>query len=240
MKGFEPFKGSIEKMETPTIKIIADHRERNSGVIEALESIEGVTVSIETLTIGDYQVDNQLLFERKKLLDFANSIKDGRLFRQACNLLSSPLKPVIILEGTSSDLTNSGMRREAIQGALINLVLILGLPILRSLNPAESARLMLYAARQLRAIASGAVQQRPGKRPRGKRKTQLHILQGLPGIGAQRAQLLLEVFGSVEAVMAASVEELAALPGMGEKTAQVIRWAVQEKAVQYNPDDFNL
>jgi ERCC4-type nuclease len=98
---------------------------------------------------------------------------------------------------------------------------------------------MLYAARQLRAIASGAVQ-RPGKRPRGKRKTQLNILQGLPGIGPQRAQLLLEVFGSVEAVMAASVEELAALPRVGEKTAQAIRWAVQEKAVQYNPDSFTL
>lgn len=212
-------------MNTIPIKVIADHREKNSGVIETLEGIDGVDVRIETLALGDYRVDNKLLFERKKLLDFANSIKDGRLFRQACKLLSSPLRPVILLEGTSSDLTSSGMRREAIQGALINLTLILGLPVLRSLNPGESARLMLYAAKQLRTIASGALH-RPGKRPRGKRKIQLYILQGLPGIGSQRAQCLLDVFGSVEAVLTATVDELVAVGGVGNKTAQAIRRAV--------------
>jgi ERCC4-type nuclease len=215
------------------IRIIADHREKNSGVIEALEGIEEVNVSIETLTLGDYQVDNRLLFERKKLLDFANSIKDGRLFRQACNLLSSPLKPVIILEGASSDLVSSKMRREAIQGAMINLTIILGLPVLRSLNPEESACLMLYAARQVKTIAGGAIA-RPGKRPKGKRKTQLHILQGLPGVGAQRAQHLLEVFGSVEAVLTASIQDLAAVDGVGKKTALAIRWAVSEKVALYS------
>jgi len=63
----------------------------------------------------------------------------------------------MILEGTAKDLASSGMRREAIQGALITLSIILGIPILRSKSPTESAHLMYYAARQINSIASGAL-----------------------------------------------------------------------------------
>ena len=56
------------------------------------------------------------------------------------------------------------MTREAIQGALINVSLILGIPVLRSRDAEESARIMLYAGRQLCSVISGAVM-RPGSRP---------------------------------------------------------------------------
>jgi ERCC4-type nuclease len=81
------------------------------------------------------------------------------------------------------------MRREALQGALITVGLFFGLPILRARDGEESARLMLYAARQGRAFAGGALPRR-GERPKGKRKTQLAILQSLPGVGAERAEKL--------------------------------------------------
>jgi ERCC4-type nuclease len=56
---------------------------------------------------------------------------------------------------------------------------------------------------------------------------QLSILQSLPGIGPARAQQLLEHFGSVEAVMTASVKQLEILPGIGETTSARIRWALE-------------
>ena len=58
-------------------------------------------------------------------------------------------------------------------------------------------------------------------------------MQGLPGVGPERAARLLERFGSVQAIMAASADDLASVDGIGEKTAAKMRWAVQEPAVEY-------
>lgn len=214
------------------IHVIVDDRETTSGVVEALDVFEEVEVSIQRLRLGDYEVDDKLLFERKTLLDLTVSIKDGRLFRQAGQLASCPMRSVIILEGTATDLASSGMRREAIQGALITLSIFLGIPIIRSKSPMESAHLMLYAARQLRSFKAGALP-RAGIRPKGRRKSQLHILQGLPGVGPERAQRLLDTFGSVEAVFTANIDELISVSGIGTTTAESIRWLVKEDEPQY-------
>ncbi len=221
-----------KKQQTTLISILADYRESKSGVIEALKANENVDVTIETLPLGDYEINNQLLFERKTLRDFATSIKDGRLFRQATRLVSSSKRCALILEGTARDLTGTNMRREAIQGALISLSMVLGIPILRALNPQESAKLMIYAANQFMAIANGALP-RHGVRPKGKHRTQIHILQGLPGVGPDRAKKLLESFGSIEAVLSASIEDLLGVPGVGKRTAEAIRWAVGDKPGEY-------
>jgi hypothetical protein len=74
---------------------------------------------------------------------------------------------------------------------------------------------------------------RKGKRPWGKLRTQLHILQGLPGIGPERARLLLEVFGSVEAVLTASEEALRSVDGIGTTTVKRICWAIREPESVY-------
>ena len=44
----------------------------------------------------------------------------------------------------------------------------------------------------------------------------------VPGIGPQRAQALLRHFGSLRGVEAATLEELAAAPGMGRGTARAL------------------
>jgi DNA excision repair protein ERCC-4 len=143
------------------------------------------------------------------------------------------LRAAIILEGRSRDLAESPMRREAIQGALVTLTLFLGIPLLRSVDPDETATLILLAARQGRAFATGALPRR-GRRPRGKPRVQSRILQGLPGVGPERARRLLERFGTVEAVVAAPAAELASVPGIGAGTAEAIRWAVEESSAFYD------
>ena len=45
----------------------------------------------------------------------------------------------------------------------------------------------------------------------------------LPGIGPATARLLWETFGSVEAMRAASLEELRALPGIGPAKAALLK-----------------
>ncbi|MBK5963427.1 nuclease [Thiocystis minor] len=219
-----------------TIRILVDDRESRSPVLDALKDRDGVDVQVRRLPVGDYLIDDRFLFERKTLIDLTISIKDGRLFSQGMRLAGSPLRTALILEGTSKDLAASQMRREAIQGALVSLTLFLGIPLLRAMDPRETARLMLYAARQGRQFETGAYP-RKGRRARGKTRLQNHILQGLPGIGPRRAKRLLERFGSIEAVVTADPGELAEIEGIGEVTAAAIRWAVQEAAGYFLLDD---
>jgi ERCC4-type nuclease len=217
----------MEGTQSPPIHVVADHREADGGVVEALRQIPDVQVTVARLAVGDYLVENRCLFERKSLVDFAASIKDGRLFAQAHRLAAAPQLAAIILEGRAADLVGSQMRREALQGAILSLSLIFGLPVLRSLEPAETARLMLYAAQQLRRCGQGAVANH-GVRPKSKRKRQLRVLQSLPAIGPRRAEQLLASFGSVQAVVIADAQALQTVDGIGAKTAAAIREVLQD------------
>jgi DNA excision repair protein ERCC-4 len=180
-----------------------------------------------------------LVFERKTLKDFAVSIIDGRLFSQMTRLASSTAKSALILEGTGKDLVDIGIRREAMQGALVTVTLILGIPVLRSMEPSETAKLIIYAARQIKSLAKRGFQ-RHGYQPKDKRKKQLFILQGLPGVGRERAIRLLDNFGSVEAVITASSNELQAVEGIGQNIADKIKWAVSDQMKPYGIGETNF
>jgi ERCC4-type nuclease len=221
--------------------IVADDRERASGVLEHLKNFEGLILDMVRLPTGDYCADDYLLFERKTFVDFARSIRDGRLFEQAARLAADPRTAIVILEGTAVDLASLGTRREALQGALITLSVIYGIPVLRSLGAEETARLIYYTAHQVGRVVEGATV-RHGYRPHGKRKLQLHILQGLPGVGPRRAEQLLDALGTVEKVMTADHAQLTAVEGIGPTTAEAIRWAVRERAdpVIVSPGDIPL
>ncbi|MBP7864764.1 MAG: nuclease [Acidobacteria bacterium] len=207
------------------VSIFVDHREGRGGVLQALLRMGNIDVSFGTLGTGDYRIDNRFLVERKTLPDLVQSILDGRLFRQAKKLADHEIRGAIILEGHASDLEGRLIRRESIQGALIAVSVLLGVPILRSRDPEETARLMLMMAHQAERTVSGGLL-RHGRRPRRHRALQLHLLQGLPGIGPGKARGLLETFGSVEAVVRADADALARSPGIGKTLARRIRWAL--------------
>ena len=140
-----------------------------------------------------------MLIERKSAADFAQSLMDGRLFGQAVRMATSSLRPAYILEGSSAEWSGLGVSRESLQGALVTLMLIFDVPVFRSADPAESARLILYIGSQLvRLRDSEYVPYRQAKAKR-KKTQQLRVLQSLPGVGPDRAKRLLERFGTVRA-----------------------------------------
>ena len=53
------------------MKVVADYRERASGVPERLAEYEGVSQTFAQLKVGDYVVDDRVVFERKCVDDFA-------------------------------------------------------------------------------------------------------------------------------------------------------------------------
>jgi excinuclease ABC subunit C len=48
-------------------------------------------------------------------------------------------------------------------------------------------------------------------------------LEAIPGVGPQRRRALLKAFGSMDKIRAATVEELAAVPGMTAKVARQVK-----------------
>jgi len=214
------------------MNILMDYREtKNRLLIAALQKHPAIQMVTGNLEAGDFLIDNHLLIERKTFHDFAQSIKDGRLFRQAAQITAAKKYAALILEGTYSDLKNIGMKRQALQGALISLTLKFNLPVLRSASQQETVWLMMAAAGQCDAA------RRPKKKPlprpapvkcRNTAQKQHFILQGLPGIGPGRAKSLLKEFGSLRAVFSADVTALRKTDGIGTKTAEklweVINW----------------
>lgn len=205
----------------PPIRIIVDDRERNSGVIEKLRMHADASVSTARLVTGDYSADNAILFERKTLMDLAMSIIDGRLFRQASRLAGSGIRPVMILEGMPKELEGVNIDRASMQGALITVSIFYGIPVLRTVDAADTAHTIMLTARQSVRSASGTCK-RPGYRPKGEHARRLFILQGIPGIGAKRAELLLERFGSIQNIINASEAELMDIKGIAGGVARTM------------------
>jgi len=204
-----------------SIKIIVDNREQNQCLIEALRNELDISIQFERLEVGDFLLPN-LLVERKSLIDFCDSIKDGRLFRQATLLARSAIQPVVIIEGTSSDLRKKSIKREVIQGALITLSLIYRIPILRSKSPEETGKLILFASKQIENLGLSDHRFRRFSASknslREKLRMQMHILQGFPGIGPGSARKLIEKFGTIKNVLQASENQLSQVSGIPKKT----------------------
>lgn len=216
-----------------SLRIVIDDRERNQDLLRVLNAMEGVKLDCERLEIGDFRINEAVLIERKTAADFAASLIDGRLFSQASRLVQSPLRPAYIIEGTAEDWKSLKIKRPALQGALISLMLVFDIPVLRSNDPEETARLVVYASQQFfRAQNDGWV---PTRQIKAKRRStrQRRVLQSLPGIGPDRAKRLLAHFGSVRACLSADADELATLPGIGPAIAGKIVDTVEEEQATY-------
>jgi ERCC4-type nuclease len=214
--------GAVARVAPRRLKIICDDRERGSAVIDELRKLPDTDVVVRRLLVGDYLIDGRVLVERKTVHDFAVSIMDGRLFQQATRLVRTmPGRVVVLLEGDRSVLSEPGLRRESVQGALVTLSVVLGIPVLRAVDAAETARILRYTTEQLRRAGANQVR-RAGYRPKRLRARQLFILQGLPGVGPERAARLLDACGSVAGVFAADEKTLGQVRGIGQHTAAAI------------------
>ncbi len=217
----------------PQIQITIDDRERNPVILKSLREAENTNVKIERLKTGDYLLNN-LVVERKTFTDFVQSIKDGRLFKQSIHLLSMDFHSMIIIEGTSRDVYRTKMKREAIQGALITLELIFKIPVLKSVSPEETAKIMLYAANQVyrheRQFRLNYKHKKIRKYNR-KHNKQIQILLGIPLIGPVKAEKLLKEFGSVSKIFKAFPDQLEKVEGIGRIQAKQIYKIVNERVM---------
>lgn len=206
------------------LEITIDNRESRSPVMRALQARPDLTCTVRELSCGDYLPHPSYAVERKAAQDFVLSIMDRRLFAQVLRLRAEFNQAAIVIEGNPYD-TRSGMQPQAIRGALSYLMTISGVSVVMVKDTAETAELIATMARHLQEGLGYEIPLR-GNKPKDDRDLSQYLIEGLPGIGPSSAKALLAHFGSAMAVFSASAADLCTAPGVGKKTAQRIREAL--------------
>lgn len=217
-----------KKEELPVV--FADTREGNSKVIRHLSEME-IDVKVQAMAVGDYQVSDEVVIERKTAKDFLDSIVDKRLFKQARSLMEEFKRPLIILEG--DDLYNGMINPNAIRGSIASIALDFGISIIPTRNAQDTAAMIKRIAIREQSGEKTPIQIRTDKKPVNLWEQQLFIIESLPNIGPVNAKNLLEHFGTVANIINASESQLQEVEGIGKKTAANIRKVVDSKYLYF-------
>lgn len=175
-------------------------------------------------------------WQRKTVTDLIASISDGRLAEGLPKLKSIPFS-VLILEGEltftaeGSLILPYGSRwtKLNLRNLLRSLWFEHGIYIERTTSLEDTAD----AVRELGEWMNKEVHRSLLVRPKMKNEWGVrdksvlgrHFLQGLPGIGPDRADAILTAFGRIPMTWSCTGEELTAVPGIGKLTSQRL-WKV--------------
>lgn len=210
---------SLDESMSGPVSVFVDPRERDMG--KRLEAL-GMEITLRNLEVGDYVVSDRIAIERKTADDFVSSIIDPKrnLFRQVEDLARSYDKPLLILEGRN--LYTRQISPNSIRGAMAAIAVDFGVPIIPTEDAEETAAVIYLLAR--REQAQGGVPKIHGqKTARTLKEQQEYLVSAMPSVGPTVARNLLKHFGSVQAVVNASEEELRKVDLVGPKIAERIR-----------------
>ncbi|WP_304123556.1 DEAD/DEAH box helicase [Methanosphaera cuniculi] len=201
--------------------VYVDYREKNSNIMRELDKI-GCKIEVKTMAIGDYQLSDDVIIERKTVDDFAKSITDKRLYTQAKELASNCKKPLMIIEG--GDIYNTFLHPNAIRGAMSSIAIDFKIPIIQTQNETDTAMMIKTIAQREQKDNEDKkpISIRTQTKPLTLKEQQLFITESLPGIGPVSAKKLLTHFGSVKNLINASKNELKEVEGIGNKTSENI------------------
>ena len=101
------------------------------------------------LATGDYLIDDQVLIERKSVVDFTASLVDGRLFPQVARLAHSGHRSLLLIEGPTPS-SIPGAHPHSLEGALVSIACMWRLPVLHSSDPEQSMRMLRLVSEQMR------------------------------------------------------------------------------------------
>jgi Fanconi anemia group M protein len=204
------------------LRILVDCQELGGAVERGLRE-RGVELEVGRLEVGDFVLSERVAVERKSVRDFVRSVVDGRLEDQARRLRERYERPLLILEGEEDPEELGKLHPHAVQGALLHLVMDLGIPVLRSRDGSQTATLLWLLARRERKEGVGPPRLRTKRGGLPLPLQQRFVVEGLPGVSSVLAERLLRRFGTVEGVMRASEGELREVRGIGEVKARRIR-----------------
>ena len=203
-------------------RVVADERERASGVPEELSKLN-VRVYFSRLPVADYVLNPELAVERKSVKDLVSSVYDSRLFYQAAKLSAAYAKPFLLVEGDSKEVESLAKNLKSFYGAIANVTLAYGLRVLYTANPRETATAIAELLSHARAKPLARMPSELPPKAKSVPQQQLYLVSAMPGIGRKLAEKLLSKYGTPRRIMGLTAGELAMTQGIGWKKAERIR-----------------
>ena len=106
------------------VKIDSREKDRIKIATEYFKS-QGLTVSVEQLSVGDYLFDDKVVMEFKSWGDLMTSITDGRLWNESQKQMENYDIHFVVIHGTNRDyqeaFQHNGLTDEMITGAIARL-----------------------------------------------------------------------------------------------------------------------
>ncbi|MGB9956964.1 DEAD/DEAH box helicase [Haloferax prahovense] len=210
-----------------TVEIVVDQRELDSNIARTLSKREDLTTRLETLAVGDYVLSDRVAVERKSVSDFLDTLTGGdrSIFEQVADLTRHYARPLLIIEGR--DLYEErNIHPGAIRGALSSVAVDFNVSVLFTEDEDDTAEMLATIATREQTDRERTVSVHGGKSAKTLDEQQEYVVSAIADIGPVTARTLLEAFGSVEAVMTANEDDLKAVRGVGQVTAERIREVV--------------
>lgn len=135
----------MDEEQKQKISVILDHRESSSTLGAYLRS-RGAAVEFRHLKEGDIRISERILIERKTARDLVNSLTDGRLLNQCRRLIASSSRPMLLIEVGEGH--GQFVHPNAVHGALAHVSLDLGIPVMMTKSPEETAHFVIAAAKR--------------------------------------------------------------------------------------------
>lgn len=157
------------------------------------------------------------------MVDFVDSLIDGRLLQQVKDLKQNFPKPLIIVEGTQDMFTVRNVHPNAIRGLLATITVSFGVPLLQTRTSKDTASLLLTIAKREQDNSVKDFSLHSGKKPLSLKEQQEYIISALPGVGMGLAKTMLKKFGSVKKVINANEDSLKDVEKIGDKKAKDIK-----------------
>jgi DNA excision repair protein ERCC-4 len=203
-------------------RVVADERERASGVPEELSKLN-VRVYFSRLPVADYVLNPEIAVERKSVRDLVSSVYDSRLFYQAAKISAAYAKPFLLVEGDSKEVEGLVRNLKSFYGAIANVTLAYGLRMLYTDNPRETALAIAELLNHARAKPLARMPTELPPKAKSVPQQQLYLVSSLPGVGRRLAERLLSKYGNPRRVMGLTAGELALTQGIGWKRAEKIK-----------------
>lgn len=226
-----PASARSEPTRLPPLDVVIDDRERASGFANALLG-RWPEARVGRLEVGDVDVGERVVVERKTVRDAVASLQDGRYWRQVRALAASAVRPLLLVEGEEAwDVM--GVNPEALRGVLLGTTVGFRVPLLRTAGMEESAltvaRIAEHEHRRLARVLGSA--------GRSSSRQAMDVLASIPGVGRGRAERLLQRFGSIASIGSATERELREVASIGRLIARTIARVLSGGRARAAPQD---
>lgn len=225
-------------------ELMIDSREDSvlSETVEHIATIMNVKTKKTFLEIGDYVI-NDICIEAKSAADFLASVRNKRIFNQIDNMDREYNRNFLVIYGTLEEAVsylnytnyNSRQWKEKLKKMFIGAISSIALntdikPIwVTNVNTAAHFVVSCYAHSDKELVLHKML-------PKKIRTddVRIDILCNIKGITLEKAQLLLEEFGSVAEISLQNATEIMKIEGIGKVTANnIIKALNAEQEVQY-------